>query len=239
MSSLYNRKYMSTVLYIASVLAVNAQSVATDDPEPIEIWQSTVDTACAPIHLSSAGTYTVSSDLVFGCDAASPTLEDSQAWTAGFIVDALDGEVIIDLAGHSLAQSYAFYVAQRDFALVLATEGTSVTIINGVLGLSSSAAIRGDALDTLRIESISLRHFDSVGVECTNCASVDMLDTIVGPQNSNIPVLTQYAHSLRALQMPETPETSETARLRNHVHMVYDYVVSQAQPEDADEWAIA
>ncbi len=96
------------------------------------------------------------------------------------------------------------------------------------------------------------------GFGCNGCQSVSIMDTVIGPQNTNIPVLGRYTHA-RAL-LPYLGELSDLYgsesfqfadresnsaqdvidRLISQMDMVYDYVINNNNYDDNNnEWISA
>eukprot|EP01083_Nonionella_stella_P067358 178120_1 len=122
--------------------------------------------------------------------------------------------VTIDLNGHSLSQHPLFYFQQRFFALIeLASQpfvpgqgpanwgagnavyAEHVIIENGELGLTAHHGIHGNNNNDITIQNVNTKQFDVCGIQCNSCTNLVIRDVIIGPQNTNIPLLGRYTHA--------------------------------------------
>jgi len=196
----------------------------------------------------------------------------SQGFFAGISVESDD--VIIDLNGHSMEMSYEYYLQQRYFSLIEVgnrpsimgqdlsvyddideVAPTLVEIKNGLLGLTSHNAIHGNKVDSFTISDVTIQNFDVAGISCNGCTGVSVSTSVVGPQNSNIPVFTRYNHArsllprLRDLSANYGSEPIQFAardattvqglidRLVGQMDMVYNHIINNQEYEDNDkEW---
>ena len=130
---------------------------------------------------------------------------------AGISIECDD--VIINLNGYSLAMQQTFYFQQRFFSLIefgnqpfISGQGpanwgadavfaNNVIIKDGVLGLSSHHSLHGNQNDNVLVSNVRMTQFDVAGFGCNACTNVVVEDCIIGPQNTNIPVLGRYTHA--------------------------------------------
>jgi len=130
---------------------------------------------------------------------------------AGLSIECDD--VVIDLNGHSLSMSRTLYLQQRFFSLIelgnqpfIGGQGpanwgadsvfaSNVRIQGGTLGLSSHHAIHGNRNNNIQVRDVWMTQFDVAGFGCNACIDVIVADCIVGPQNTDIPVLGRYTHA--------------------------------------------
>jgi len=130
---------------------------------------------------------------------------------AGISIECDD--VVINLNGFGLSMDYKFYFQQRFFSLIelgnqpfMGGQGpanwgadqvfaSSVVIKDGVLGLTSHHSIHGNHNSDVLVSNVRMTQFDVAGFGCNACSGVEVTDCIVGPQNTNIPVLGRYTHA--------------------------------------------
>eukprot|EP00484_Ammonia_sp_Unknown_P011181 CAMPEP_0197073724 /NCGR_PEP_ID=MMETSP1384-20130603/210752_1 /TAXON_ID=29189 /ORGANISM="Ammonia sp." /LENGTH=1715 /DNA_ID=CAMNT_0042512563 /DNA_START=84 /DNA_END=5232 /DNA_ORIENTATION=+ len=202
----------------------------------------------------------------------------SLGFFAGVTVESDD--VIIDLAGHRMQMAYEFYLQQRFFSLIelgnrqfITGQGvmssfdtddspeiypSGVLIKNGLLGLSSHHAVHGNNVQSLTIEDVTMHNFDVAGFACNGCSNVALSDSVIGPQNTNIPVLGRYTHAraflprlrdladnygsepIRFAARATTTVQGLIDRFVNQMDMVYNHIInSQEYAEDDEEWIAA
>ena len=198
----------------------NAESTVSSSSSMVYISQSDIESG--PYHITQPGTYILSENLRFGFNVESEQHTADHAlspndyttpcasFESGIRVQSND--VVIDLNGHLMEMTYPFYVQQRVFSLLelgvsaddnttdsltASTQSTvsSVVIQNGALGLTSHRAISGFDVDGLTVSNVQIANFDAAGLRCDGCSSVTVIGSVIGPQNSNIPVLQRYSHS--------------------------------------------
>eukprot|EP00485_Elphidium_margaritaceum_P009873 CAMPEP_0202685912 /NCGR_PEP_ID=MMETSP1385-20130828/1730_1 /ASSEMBLY_ACC=CAM_ASM_000861 /TAXON_ID=933848 /ORGANISM="Elphidium margaritaceum" /LENGTH=1663 /DNA_ID=CAMNT_0049340385 /DNA_START=133 /DNA_END=5121 /DNA_ORIENTATION=- len=202
----------------------------------------------------------------------------SLGFFAGITVEADD--VTIDLNGHFMEMAYDFYLQQRFFSLIelgnrqfISGQGSmsvfdtdttpevypsNVVIKNGLLGLSSHHAIHGNNVQGLSVTDVTMHNFDVAGVACNGCNNVYVGDTVIGPQNNNIPVLGRYTHARSLLPRlrdladnygeekiqfaarPASTVQSLIDRLVSQMDMVYHHVMDSREYNEHDsEWQAA
>lgn len=143
------------------------------------------------VRITKGGLYVLTEDIVFNPSedalSESPYADNpgySMGYFAAIAVEADD--VIIDLQGKTIRQSYEHYARQRFFNVVeLAsspfvpnqgpgslktatypyTAASNVLLINGVLGLSSHGGIHGNNNANIMVQNVTVRDFESAGVQ--------------------------------------------------------------------------
>ena len=116
---------------------------------------------------------------------------------AGITVECDD--VTIDLNGHELKQSPAFYLQQRWFIVIeLASKafldgqgptwtGTGITftrntvVKNGIIGLSSHIGIHGSNVTDVTLQDLTIRNFETHGIGINEHNGLTIQNVEVGP----------------------------------------------------------
>eukprot|EP01083_Nonionella_stella_P034077 93279_1 len=154
------------------------------------------------------------------------------AYAAGFFagITVETDDVIIDLNGKKLSQSYEFYIQQRVFSLIelgskpfLAGQGPvnygsnfnqkypeNIVIKNGVLGLTSHHGIHGNNNRNVEIKAMKIIDFEVAGISMNGFHGLRIEDVQVGPNYQQIPVTPQYAHGRFMLQRLQYIADKET-----------------------------
>ena len=200
----------------------------------------------------------------------------SLGFFAGITVET--DNVVINLNGYSMSMDQRFYLQQRYFTLIecgakyfLPNQGPSNWQIAeeyyasnleikgpGTLGLSSHHAIHGMRNENLNIHDLTVTQFEVAGIQCNGCNNVNIDSCVVGPQNTDIPVLGRYAHARAMLprikQLSDEYGTEEiqfynrdpitindlTQRLITQMDMIYNNYINNIQYDDQDdEWIAA
>ena len=188
---------------------------------------------------------------------------------AGISIECDD--VIINLNGFSMSMDYKFYFQQRFFSLIelgnqpfIGGQGpanwgadqvfaSNVIIKDGILGLSSHHAIHGNHNNNILISNVRMTQFDVAGFGCNACIGIEVTDCIIGPQNTNIPVLGRYTHAraflprIKDLVLHYGSEYMTFAdrepilvqdladRMVNEMDMIYHHFVNGVEYDDDDE----
>ena len=119
--------------------------------------------------------------------------------------------VVIDLGGYTLSQSYEHHLQQRFFALI--TLGSSpfitgqgpanfgrfklcnnVIIRNGTLGLSSHQSIQGNEARNILIENIDCVDFEQAGIALNGSHYVTIRNVNIERNSRNVGVQATYSH---------------------------------------------
>eukprot|EP00486_Rosalina_sp_Unknown_P011600 CAMPEP_0201592860 /NCGR_PEP_ID=MMETSP0190_2-20130828/190632_1 /ASSEMBLY_ACC=CAM_ASM_000263 /TAXON_ID=37353 /ORGANISM="Rosalina sp." /LENGTH=876 /DNA_ID=CAMNT_0048051805 /DNA_START=469 /DNA_END=3099 /DNA_ORIENTATION=- len=197
-------------------------------------------------------------------------------FTLGFFaaISIETDDVVINLNGFSLSMDYKFYFQQRFFSLIelgnqpfIGGQGpanwgadqvfaSNVIVKDGILGLSSHHAIHGNHNNNILISNVRMTQFDVAGFGCNACVGIEITDCIIGPQNTNIPVLGRYTHAraflprIQALVDHYGTEymtfadrepilvTDLADRLVTQMDMIYNHVINGVEyDDDEEEWA--
>eukprot|EP00484_Ammonia_sp_Unknown_P020063 CAMPEP_0197030868 /NCGR_PEP_ID=MMETSP1384-20130603/10007_1 /TAXON_ID=29189 /ORGANISM="Ammonia sp." /LENGTH=1847 /DNA_ID=CAMNT_0042460297 /DNA_START=328 /DNA_END=5871 /DNA_ORIENTATION=- len=188
---------------------------------------------------------------------------------AGISIECDD--VIVDLNGFSIAMDYKFYFQQRFFSLIelgnqpfIGGQGpanwgsdqvfaSNVIIKDGILALTSHHSIHGNHNNNVLISNVRMTQFDVAGFGCNACTQITVTDSIVGPQNTNIPVLGRYTHARTFL--PRIKDLVENYgdqymtfadrepilvqdladRMVTEMDMIYNHFVNGVQYDEDDE----
>lgn len=184
--------------------------------------------------------------------------------------------VVINLNGYSLSMEYTFYFQQRFFSLIelgnqpfISGQGpanwgadeihaSNVVIKDGTLGLSSHHSIHGNRNQQIVVQNVRMTQFDVAGFGCNACNNVVVEGCVIGPQNTNIPVLGRYTHARTFLPRiknlvdkhgdeymtfsgREPVLVSDLAdRMVNEMDMIYNHFVHGTEyDEDDEQWISA
>eukprot|EP01084_Bolivina_argentea_P195298 335075_1 len=96
---------------------------------------------------------------------------------------------------------YKFYFQQRFFSLIELGNlpdsifASNIIVKDGTLGLSSHHSVHGNHNSNILISNIRMQQFDVAGFGCNGCTEIQILDCIIGSQNTNIPVLGRYTYA--------------------------------------------
>jgi len=208
----------------------------------IELYQR--DFESGTYRITESGTYVVMEDIIFDFNAGDvedpnaewawwPLPEQSDEYNgagstrdeyymgffAGITVEADD--VTLDLNGHEIAQSPAFYYQQRFFACVALKSvvfalqqgpgvfgadpkfASDVTIKNGAIGLSSHFGIHGQNNERVRIENVHIHSFETHGVEMSYYKGLEMYNVEIGPSSRVAFLKGEYGYGRWLLQKIE------------------------------------
>merc|ERR1719495_223722 len=219
-----NRVSLAELRSAQNALAeIESQNAAEAAAEPsvvsVELYQR--DFESGTYRITASGTYVVMEDILFDFNAGD--VEDPNAeWAwwpdpsqadlykgagstrdeyymgffAGITVEADD--VVLDLNGHEIAQSRAFYYQQRFFSCIALKSvvfplnqgpgifGTSpvfannVTIKNGKIGLSSHFGIHGHENERVTIENVHVHSFETHGIEMIYFSDLTIRNVEIG-----------------------------------------------------------
>jgi len=195
-----------------------------------ELWQS--DFANGTYRIQQSGTYKIMEDIVFDFNSGDdwwPRADQEQypgaqtsrdeysfGFFAGITVEADD--VVIDLNGHEIKQSLAFYHQQRFFANIALksvvfplTQGpgffgtepvyaSNVVIKNGDIGLSSHFGIHGHYNDDVVIENVHVYDFETHGIEMSYFNNLKMKNVEIGPSSNVAFMKGEYGYARWTLQ---------------------------------------
>jgi len=211
-------------------------------PNTVELTQA--DFMTGTYRITRSGVYVLQEDIVFDFNAGDlnePNAEwawwpnPSQAdvykgageardeyflgFFAGITVEADD--VVIDLNGHQIEQSLAFYYQQRFFSCIALKSavfplnqgpgifGTSpvfpndVVIKDGSIGLSSHFGIHGHENTGVRIENVHIHSFETHGIEMSYFHDLEMFNVEIGPSSSVAFLKGEYGYGRWLLQRLE------------------------------------
>ena len=68
----------------------------------------------------------------------------------------------------------------------------------------------------MTISDVVVQNFDVAGVACNACTGLSMSSSVVGPQNTNIPVLARYNHARSML-----PRLRHVTKNQSLYHLTY------------------
>jgi len=135
---------------------------------------------------------------------------------AGITVECND--VVIDLNGHELAQSQAFYFQQRFFSVIALKSvafplnqgngffgaepvfASNVVIKDGSIGLSSHHGIHGHSNEHVTIENVHIHSFETHGVQMSHFHGLKMTDVEIGPSSTTAFLKAEYGFARWTLQ---------------------------------------
>eukprot|EP01084_Bolivina_argentea_P021273 39520_1 len=134
---------------------------------------------------------------------------------AGITIET--NNVVLDLKGHSLSMSDAFYYKQRWFTTIalesqyfLPGQGPGffgatpkfakhVIIRNGVLGLSSHHNIHGHYNHDILIENIHCRDFETHGIQLNGFDGITLKNIEIGPSSTKVFLRGSFGHAVNLL----------------------------------------
>ena len=188
------------------------------------------DFAEGTYQITKGGLYVICEDIIFKPDEANLKLEtkysSNKAYGLGFFaaltVECAD--VVIDLQGHTIRQSFAHYLTQRFFSVIelasspfIAKQGPGLVnqsaseyplmiaknclIINGTLGLSSHGCVHGNNNENIVLQHMTVQDFESSGIQLNGVKNafidcVTVTGTCVAPVGSLTFTLLQHKKKL-------------------------------------------
>lgn len=166
--------------------------------------------------IKKAGLYVLCEDVIFDPDEMYLTTDtkytSSKSYALGYFA-ALTIEcddVVLDLQGHTMRQSYTHYFKQRFFSVIelanspfISNQGpamvnqsnteypyigaTNCLIINGTIGLSSHGGIHGNNNKNILLQQLTVQDFESTGVQLNGVKNA-FLDCVTTKGISHAPL---------------------------------------------------
>lgn len=192
--------------------------------------------------IKKGGLYVMCEDIIFNPDEINLTTDtkytSNKAYRMGFFaaITVECDDVVIDLQGHTIRQSYEHYFKQRFFSVIelgsspfiseqgpalvnqKATEypymsSSNCMIINGTIGLSSHGGIHGNNNTNILLQQLTIQDFETTGIQLNgvkktfiDCATIKGIT--VAPVNSLTFTLLQHKKKLEQI-ISDTPEIED------------------------------
>ena len=151
------------------------------------------------VYYYNGGQFTVTQELISFCQSLVTLEQDGTILNDDNSIPIEVDNVVLDLNGHELKQSPAFYLQQRWFIIIeLASKafldgqgptwtGTGITftkntiVKNGIIGLSSHIGIHGSNITDVTLQDLTIKNFETHGIGINEHNGLTIQNVEVGP----------------------------------------------------------